>query len=99
RAKGLRNLRLSVILALGLLSPAWADPVLVDPKLQPYKVVGGISGSLSSVGSDTLNNVMTFWGEKFDKFYPNVQIQVEGKGSSTPPPALIPATSHLQPSS
>src|SRR5215468_4698280 len=99
RAKGQRNLRLSVILALGLLSPAWADPVLVDPKLQPYKVVGGISGSLSSVGSDTLNNVMTFWSEQFDRFYPNVKIQVEGKGSSTAPPALITGTSQLGPMS
>jgi phosphate transport system substrate-binding protein len=78
---------------------AWSDPVAVDPKLPPYQVVPGISGSLSSVGSDTLNNVMTFWSEKFSKFYPNVKIQVEGKGSSTAPPALISGTAQLGPMS
>src|SRR5206468_11225754 len=99
RSKIERNLRLVAILAVGLVSRAWADPTLVDPKLEPYKTVGGISGSLSSVGSDTLNNLMTFWGEKFNKFYPNVKIQVEGKGSSTAPPSLIAGTSQLGPMS
>ena len=70
---------------------AWGDEqVQVDAKVPPYKVVSGISGSMSSVGSDTLNNLMTFWSEKFNKFYPNVKIQVEGKGSSTAPPAAPP---------
>jgi phosphate transport system substrate-binding protein len=75
------------------------EAVQVDPKVQPYKVVGGISGNLSSVGSDTLNNLMTFWSEKFAKFYPNVKVQVEGKGSSTAPPALISGTAQLGPMS
>ncbi len=66
---------------------------------EPHKVVGGVAGNLSSVGSDTLNNLMTFWSEKFGKFYPNVKIQVEGKGSSTAPPALISGTSQLGPMS
>jgi phosphate transport system substrate-binding protein len=79
---------------------ARADEVVqVDPKVPPYKVAGGISGSLSSVGSDTLNNLMTYWSEDFAKFYPNVKVQVEGKGSSTAPPALISGTSQLGPMS
>ncbi len=98
--KSQRNLWLAaVLMAVGLVSRAWAAPALVDPKLEPYKTVGGVSGSLSSVGSDTLNNLMTFWSEKFNKFYPNVKIQVEGKGSSTAPPALITGTSQLGPMS
>ena len=76
----------AVALTLGVASQAAADPVAVDAKVAPYKVVSGVSGSLSSVGSDTLNNLMTFWSEKFNKFYPNVKMQVEGKGSSTAPP-------------
>jgi phosphate transport system substrate-binding protein len=100
RTKSQRNLRLGLILAVASVAArANAGPVTVDPKLQPYKTVGGISGSLSSVGSDTLNNLMTLWGETFNKFYPNVKIQVEGKGSSTAPPALIAATSQLGPMS
>jgi len=88
-----------IAVALGAASRAAAEPVAVDPKVPPYRVVSGVSGSLSSVGSDTLNNLMTFWSEKFNKFYPNVKIQVEGKGSSTAPPALIAGTAQLGPMS
>jgi len=54
---------------------------------------------VSSIGSDTLNNLMTLWAEQFNKFYPNVKIQIEGKGSSTAPPALISGTAQLGPMS
>ena len=69
------------------------------PAITPYAKVGGVSGNLSSVGSDTLNNVMTLWAESFKKQYPNVKIQIEGKGSSTAPPALIAGTAQLGPMS
>jgi phosphate transport system substrate-binding protein len=71
----------------------------VDPSIPPYQVTSGISGNLSSVGSDTMNNLMTLWGETFSRFYPNVKLQVEGKGSSTAPPALISGTAQLGPMS
>lgn len=38
---------------------------------------------IKSVGSDTMNNMMALWAEGFRKFYPNVQVEIEGKGSST----------------
>jgi phosphate transport system substrate-binding protein len=76
-----------------------ADQVKVDPGLSPYKTVGGVSGNLTSVGSDTLNNLMTLWAETFQRFYPNAKIQIEGKGSSTAPPALISGTAQLGPMS
>jgi phosphate transport system substrate-binding protein len=75
------------------------DGVKVDPGLESYKAVSGVSGNLSSVGSDTLNNLMTLWAETFYKFYPNVKIQIEGKGSTTAPPALIAGTAQLGPMS
>jgi phosphate transport system substrate-binding protein len=61
--------------------------------------VSGVSGNISSMGSDTLNNLMTLWAESFNKFYPNAKIQIEGKGSSTAPPALISGTAQLGPMS
>jgi phosphate transport system substrate-binding protein len=73
--------------------------VTVDPALAAYRPVSGISGNISSVGSDTLNNLMTLWAERFQRFYPNTRIQVEGKGSSTAPPALISGTAQLGPMS
>ena len=64
-----------------------------------YQKTSGVSGNLNSVGSDTMNNLMTLWAETFRKFYPNVKIQVEGKGSSTAPPALIAGTAQFGPMS
>src|SRR5580765_2299062 len=73
--------------------------VQLDPSLTPYKAVSGVSGNVSSVGSDTLNNLMTHWAESFQRFYPNAKVQIEGKGSSTAPPALIAGTAQLGPMS
>ena len=81
------------------LPAANAAPLEVDAKLPSYQKVGGIAGNLDSIGSDTLNNLMTLWAEGFQKEYPNVRIQIEGKGSSTAPPALISGTAQLGPMS
>ncbi len=71
----------------------------VDPKLNEYKKTSGVEGSLKTVGSDTLNNVMSLWAEGFAKEYPSVKIEIEGKGSGTAPPALIAGTSQFGPMS
>jgi phosphate transport system substrate-binding protein len=76
-----------------------AQALKVDPGLGPYSKTSGVSGNLSSVGSDTMNNMMALWAETYRKFYPNVKIQIEGKGSSTAPPALIAGTAQLGPMS
>jgi len=73
--------------------------VTVDPKLPDYKPGGGVSGNLKSIGSDTMNNLMALWAEGFHKIYPNVEIEIEGKGSSTAPPALTEGTAHFGPMS
>ena len=62
-----------------------AAAVEVDDGIRPYERTSGISGSASSIGSDTMNNLMALWLEGFRKSYPNVKIQIEGKGSSTAP--------------
>ena len=71
----------------------------VDPALPAYQPAQGVSGNLTSIGSDTLNNLMTFWAEGFGKRYPNVNMQIEGKGSTTAPPALIAGTAQFGPMS
>jgi phosphate transport system substrate-binding protein len=96
---GMLSVLAMVALVAGLASGPVTAQVSLDPQLQAYVAVSGISGSLSSVGSDTLNNLMTLWAEQFNKFYPNVKIQIEGKGSSTAPPALIAGTAQLGPMS
>lgn len=86
------------ILATTLAAASAAESHL-DPDLPAYEPVSGVAGSLSSVGSDTLNNLMTLWSEGFKKAYPNVTISIEGKGSSTAPPALMEGTSQFGPMS
>lgn len=79
--------------------PVLAEESHLDPALPAYTAVSGVSGNLNSIGSDTLNNLMTLWAEGFKKAYPNVNIQIEGKGSSTAPPALIEGTAQIGPMS
>jgi len=81
------------------LGTAVAGPISVDSDLPTYSKTSGVSGNLNSIGSDTLNNLMTLWAESFQAIYPNVNVQIEGKGSSTAPPALIEGTSQLGPMS
>ncbi len=81
---------------LGAVSTAHAD---VDPNLPKYEKASGVSGNLSSVGSDTLANLMTLWAEDFKRNYPNVNIQIQAAGSSTAPPALTEGTSNIGPMS
>ena len=64
-----------------------------------YVPVSGISGNLTSVGSDTLANVMSLWAEAFRSVYKGVNVQVHAAGSSTAPPALTEGTSDLGPMS
>ena len=73
--------------------------VEVDPTLPEYTPVEAVSGNIKSVGSDTMNNEMALWADGFKAFYPNVQIEVEGKGSSTGPVALIAGTAQFAPMS
>jgi phosphate transport system substrate-binding protein len=84
--------------ALSAVSTA-ALAVSLDPQLPDYKPVSGVSGNVKSIGSDTLNNLMTLWSEGFKSSYPNVKLEIEGKGSSTAPPALIAGTAQFGPMS
>ena len=79
--------------------PVQAQTLEVDPRIPAYTKVRGISGSASSIGSDTMNNLMALWLEGFRKYYPAVNVQIEGKGSSTAPPALIEGTAQFGPMS
>ncbi len=95
----LAALALAAVSATLVVPLATAQTPELDAALKPYAKVSGVSGNVSSIGSDTLNNLMTLWAEGFQKQYPNVRIQIEGKGSSTAPPALIAGTAQFGPMS
>jgi len=94
----------SLIAAMGFATSAMFSVTatavqVVDAGVPAYQKVNGISGNLSSVGSDTLANLMTLWAEEFNREYPNVNIQIQAAGSSTAPPALTEGTSNIGPMS
>ncbi|MCC7425791.1 MAG: phosphate ABC transporter substrate-binding protein PstS family protein [Alphaproteobacteria bacterium] len=98
-AKGIVLAGAAMLLAVGSVAPAIAQGVQIDPALPRYAAVSGVSGNVKSIGSDTLNNLMTLWAEGFQALYPNVKIEIEGKGSSTAPPALVAGTAQFGPMS
>ena len=86
--------------ALLLLSAASAHAATeADKNLPEYSSKDDVVGRIISVGSDTLANLMTLWGEEFKKFYPAVTVQIQAAGSSTAPPALTEGTSNIGPMS
>ena len=101
---GLKKACLNVVGVASLVVLAGFGPddtkkVTVDKAYKAYEQVQGVSGSFKSIGSDTLNNLMTGWSEAFKKFYPGVNAEVEGKGSSTAPPALTEGQAQFGPMS
>lgn len=95
----MRKVQALATATLAVAAMAGAQVVAVDPSLPRYEKQVAVSGNLNSVGSDTMNNLMTLWAEGFRRHHPTVRVQVEGKGSSTAPPALIAGTAQLGPMS
>ena len=94
----LRSQFLIAAALFGLTTLATAD-TKVDADLGDYATISGVSGNLSSVGSDTLANLMTLWAEEYKRFYPNINIQIQAAGSSTAPPALAEGAANIGPMS
>jgi phosphate transport system substrate-binding protein len=84
---------------LACLPAALLAQMKVDEALPVYEKTSGVSGNLSSIGSDTLANLMTLWAEEFKRVYPNVNVQIQAAGSSTAPPGLTEGTSNVGPMS
>jgi phosphate transport system substrate-binding protein len=94
-----RVYRIVAMAALACLPAALLAQAKVDEALPAYEKTSGVSGNLSSIGSDTLANLMTLWAEEFKRVYPNVNVQIQAAGSSTAPPGLTEGTSNLGPMS
>lgn len=90
---------ISKMAAVAIAASTVSAQVAIDSELPVYKATSAVSGSVKSIGSDTMNNLMTLWGEEFKAFYPSAKIEVEGKGSSTAPPALMEGQAQFGPMS
>ena len=89
--------RIATALAANLMAITAA--IALDSNLPAYQAVSGVSGQIKTVGSDTLNNEMALWAKGFEGLYPDVKIEIEGKGSATAPPALLEGASEFGPMS
>jgi phosphate transport system substrate-binding protein len=83
----------------GAASKSSKGAVAVASELPEYQPTEGVSGTIKVIGSDSMVNLMTYWCQGFRKYYPNVQTEVEGKGSGTAPPALTAGTANFGPMS
>jgi phosphate transport system substrate-binding protein len=92
-------MRTRAIAAVAALLLTASNGLTLDLALSPYKPIPALSGRLKSVGSDTLLHEMQLWAEGFRSIYPAIQIDVEGKGSNTAPPALLSGEAQLAPMS
>ncbi|MGI9345881.1 MAG: PstS family phosphate ABC transporter substrate-binding protein [Gammaproteobacteria bacterium] len=90
--------KLFAVVCLSLIA-SWTQTLQAQGSLPEYRKAAGVSGKVTSIGSDTLNNLMTEWSELFRKYYPSVKTEIQGLGSSTAPPALIQGTSNFGPMS
>jgi len=89
----------AAFVALMSLSFGSVAAIQIDDSVPEYQRAKGVSGNLSSAGSDTLANLMTLWAEEFKRIYPNINIQIQAAGSSTAPPALAEGTANFGPMS
>ena len=64
-----------------------------------YAPVTALTGELTSVGSDTLVYIMSFWAVEFRRMYPQVKFSLEAAGSATAPPAMSTGMANLGPMS
>lgn len=91
---------LAAVFGVGVAVDILAAPPELDARLPAYeRTTGEVSGALKCVGSDTMNNLVALWAEGFKRTYPSVREAIEGKGSSSGPPALIEGTSTFGPMS
>ena len=67
------------------------------PSYEPQ--AGPLPGRFSSIGSDTLIYLMSFWTVKFKQLHTEVAAWVEGAGSATAPPALARGEANFGPMS
>jgi phosphate transport system substrate-binding protein len=86
---------LTVLLLLVWPAAAADDVPRLDPDLPHYRPTQGLTGTLTAVGSDTMLVLQTLVAEEFRRIHPRVTIEIEGKGSSTAPPALLENTAQI----
>jgi phosphate transport system substrate-binding protein len=74
----------------GLVSPSFAQvkPAL-DRKIPGYVLAKGVTGSLTILGSETMQPFTKVWAEELRRFYSGLAIRVESLGSETGLAALL----------
>lgn len=78
---------------------AFSTAVRAETELPRYVPATDLAGIITSVGSDTMVYLVSFWAVEFKKLYPRVQVRITQAGSATAPPALASGESNIGPMS
>lgn len=97
----MKRVRITCIVVATLLATATVSAQPRDPaRLPTYEPQPArILGRFTSIGSDTLIYLMSFWTVKFKQLHTGVEAWVEGAGSATAPPALADGAANFAPMS
>lgn len=99
----MRRLSMVVLVgALGALIGASPQPAMefVDGGLPRYEAgEADLAGSIVSVGSTTVGNLLSRWADAFRALHPQTSVTITGAGSGTAPPALNSGAAALAPMS
>ena len=80
-----RAVTVLVLLLLAITTPLRADDAIkLDPNLKAYSKVTGVSGNLNSIGSDTLNNLMSCGRKASASNIPTSKFKSRAKGPAPP---------------
>ena len=83
----------AVALATLVSTLGFAQGVKLDPNLVPYKPAAGVSGSVTVMGSDTIDPIVRAWFSGFRKVHPDVVLKSSAAGSADGHLALLEGTS------
>ena len=88
-----------IALALAVFGSTVVAEETTESQYIEFEPVPGLSGPLTSVGSDTLENLTLLWADRFKAHYPDIDMDIQATGSSTAPPALLSNSAMLAPMS
>ena len=89
---------LTAAACFGLAASAFAaGSVKLDSVLPYYETGSRVSGTIKSVGSDTMDTLMTQWAERFERYYRKASVEIDSAGAGYAMPALIEGVAQFAP--
>lgn len=72
---------------------------LNDDEIFSYEMKLGVTGTIRTVGSDSLARLVAAWADGYKQHYPHVNFEIKASGSSTAVQSLLQGTANIGPMS